>query len=198
MKEYPYSFSKLQSSENDHDDPKHLKVGFWSRVTVWWMNNIMRQGNQKPLGEGDLFAVDDLRSSKVMAERLQHTWSEELQISRSSGAQPNLVRAVYRIGNLRDYATITILPVISCSMILLQAVFLAMILRDMRAYGRNGIGYSCVYISGIFLSSVVEFVGDSVSTYKASCTGIQARSALTALIYNKVCCVMCQGTRYVV
>lgn len=186
MTKYSYSFSKLTTSVEGNDSTKPLNVGFLSRLTVWWMNDLMRTGSEQPLEEDDLFTVAELESSKIMAEKIRQTWLEELKVSETSGAKPGLVRAVCRTGNICDYSVIIFVPFVTCSMMLLRAILLAMILQDITDYGRQAMPWLCLYITGIFVFTVVEFLGENVVKYRACCLGIKARSALTSLVYNKV------------
>lgn len=188
MNNYSYPFSQLKTTEEEKVGTDSLNVGFVSRLTVWWMNSLMKKGSERPLEEEDLFAVADLGSSKIIAEKLQRTWSDELKVKSigKTDKKPSLLRAIYRIGNTCELSTIIFLPLVSCSMMLLRAIFLAMILQDLTEFGIKAIPWLYWYITGIFFFTVVEFLGENVVKYKARCAGIQARSALASLIYNKV------------
>lgn len=95
-----------------------------SRVTLQWMNTVLKLGSRKPLGKEDIFPVREEDSMDQLVLKLEIKWQREVYISRAQGCKPHMWRALSRMFSWRAYMTLFILKVLR----LLASVFLPLLL----------------------------------------------------------------------
>ncbi len=48
-----------------------------SRLSFWWLNDMIIKGFKKPLDRNDLWQVDEEESSRYLTQKLESQWSKE-------------------------------------------------------------------------------------------------------------------------
>jgi ATP-binding cassette, subfamily C (CFTR/MRP), member 1 len=62
-----------------------------SRLTFWWIGNLMSLGYKRPLEKDDLYVLNDTRIAKNVVNNFQNSWEKEY--TRKDGKTPSILRA---------------------------------------------------------------------------------------------------------
>ncbi|CAG8808622.1 4507_t:CDS:2, partial [Cetraspora pellucida] len=54
------------------------KANLFSKLTFWWINDLMSLGYKRPLEKGDLFVLNDARTAKIVTDKFEVKWKKEL------------------------------------------------------------------------------------------------------------------------
>ncbi|KAG0327756.1 hypothetical protein BG000_000802, partial [Podila horticola] len=66
-----------------------------SRLILWWMNGLFRQGYKNRIEEDDLYEMLDRNKAGFLAEGLMEQWNQEQARAKEKGRKPSLLRAVF-------------------------------------------------------------------------------------------------------
>ncbi|RIB04579.1 P-loop containing nucleoside triphosphate hydrolase protein [Gigaspora rosea] len=72
------------------------KANLFSKLTFWWLNDLMKLGYKRPLEKDDLYVLNDARTAKIVTEKFSSEWKKEIE-KIALGKKPSLIKALYRV-----------------------------------------------------------------------------------------------------
>ncbi|CAG8661679.1 18370_t:CDS:2, partial [Racocetra persica] len=72
------------------------KANLFSKLTFWWLNDLMSLGYKRPLEKDDLYILNDKRSAKNVTDKFEAEWKKETQ-KIALGKKPSLLKALFRV-----------------------------------------------------------------------------------------------------
>ncbi|CAG8788181.1 13535_t:CDS:2, partial [Dentiscutata erythropus] len=71
-------------------------ANIFSKLTFWWINDLMSLGYKRPLEKEDLFVLNDARTAKIVTDKFEAEWKKEVE-KIALGKKPSLIKALYRV-----------------------------------------------------------------------------------------------------
>ena len=167
-------------------DPVHPETtaNFLSLITFSWMNDVVKSGNNLPLGKNDFLPLHEKAQTRQQTERLQNLWNNDVTESSKQNRKPKLWKSVLKFIPLKDVfiSWLTILTFSTC--IILQPMLLWGLLGVLRSGDeKRDIAYVYAALMGLTLLSAVSA---HFACYKCDILGMRLSSAIKGLIYLKV------------
>ncbi|CAG8759895.1 27966_t:CDS:10, partial [Gigaspora margarita] len=72
------------------------KANLLSKLTFWWVNDLMSLGYKRPLEKDDLYVLNDERTAKILTDKFETEWKKEIE-KIALGKNPSLVKTLYRV-----------------------------------------------------------------------------------------------------
>ena len=91
-------------NQNPRDGANRLSIIF-----LWWMNDVLKLGNKRPLTEEDLFHLPEDFKAEILVEEAEKYWLEELKRSQTRRRKPSLWKATARLISWKSGLVIIIL-----------------------------------------------------------------------------------------
>ncbi|XP_059662249.1 ABC transporter C family member 10-like [Cornus florida] len=182
-------YAHLQGEEAEVSSEIHVddnitpfaKAGFFSRMSFWWLNPLLKTGKEKILEDKD---IPKLRQED-RAETCYFTFKEQLskQKQRHSLTTPSVLLTIFfcywkaiLISGL--FALLKVVTV-STGPLFLKAFILV-------AEGEDSFKYEGYALTGgLFLAKCLESLSERQWNFRTRLIGIQVRSLLSAAIYQK-------------
>ena len=174
--------AKYEKIRNCDVNPK-AKASIFSRVTFWWMNDLLATGHERPLDNDDLYQLLEENKTERQVERLEKNWEEEVQ--RHSG-KPYLFRALVYMFGWADYSFLFCLSFINGTCLLLQPVFLSLLLRLMALGSAEDFWWAYIYGVGICVSSLVSGLTAVHTFHNSYVISMKWKVATLGLILKRV------------
>ncbi|KAL4375617.1 hypothetical protein HN51_009570 [Arachis hypogaea] len=157
------------------------KAGFFSRMTFWWLNPLMKKGKEKTLEDED---IPKLREPD-RAESCYSVFIEQLnkQKQKEPTLQPSVFwtimschwREIWISGFFAFIKVVTL----SCGPLLLNAFILV-------AEGNESFKYEGYVLAiSLFFAKIIESLSQRQWYFRCRLVGMKVRSLLTAAIYKK-------------
>lgn len=179
-------YSKITGVEDDRKCISHpLKTAnIFSILTFWWMNDVLRTGNKRPLEQSDFLPLHESGRTREWTERLKNQWNSDIERCNKEKTNPNLWKSILNIIPLQDIC-------ISWSLILLesfgrivQPLLVGILVQFLRNSNKDpSILYFCAALmasNGLFY--ILAHSGD----FYLDLLGMKLRSGLQGIIYHKV------------
>ncbi|XP_075493641.1 ABC transporter C family member 10-like isoform X2 [Primulina tabacum] len=157
------------------------EASFWSKLTFWWLNPLLKRGTEKTLSDEDM-------PSLHVSDRAESCYLSYLEILDRRKQSDRLAESeVLMTIELRNWREIVIsgffalLKVISVSAgpLLLKAFIKV-------AEGNESFGYApYILVATLFLAKIVESISQRQWYFRSKLVGLRVRSLLTAVIYQK-------------
>ncbi|KAJ7969846.1 ABC transporter C family member 10-like [Quillaja saponaria] len=173
-------YNGISKGEFDHVSP-FAKAGFFSTLSFWWLNPLMKMGKQKTLEDED---VPKLRE----ADRAESCYLLFLELlDRQKQSEPSSQRSVLRTIVVCHWQEILIsgffaflkVLTLSAGPLLLNAFILV-------AEGEASFKYEGYVLTlSLFLSKITESISQRQWYFRSRLIGMKVRSLLTAAIYKK-------------
>ncbi|GFZ01477.1 multidrug resistance-associated protein 14 [Actinidia rufa] len=169
-------------SEVDTDDSvtPFVKAGFFSRMSFWWLNPLLKKGKGKILEDKD---VPKLRKVD-RAEACYSVFMEELSKRKEKGTpNPPILSTIFfwqRRGILMSgfFALVKVLAVATGPLLLKAFIRVAQ--------GKETFKYEgYALIVGLFIAKCLESLLERQWYFRSRIIGLQVRSSLSAAIYQK-------------
>ncbi|CAG8505069.1 20407_t:CDS:2 [Gigaspora rosea] len=80
------------------------KANLFSKLTFWWVNDLMSLGYKRPLEKDDLYVLNDARTAKIVTDKFETEWKKETALRK----KPSLIKALYRALWARFYLTVLV------------------------------------------------------------------------------------------
>ncbi|XP_058779034.1 ABC transporter C family member 10-like isoform X1 [Vicia villosa] len=165
----------------DNNVTLFAKAGFFSKISFWWLNPLMKKGQEKTLQDED---IPTLQESE-RAESCYLSFVE--QVNRQGENEPSSHSSVLwtivlchwkEIFMTGFFALIKVLAV-SCGPLLLNAFILV-------SEGNESFKYEgYVLVISLFIMKIVESLSQRQWYFRSRIVGMKVRSLLTASIYRK-------------
>ena len=150
--------------------PENLSV--YSALSFNWVSEIMHKGYRRPLQESDIFVLPESDRCAGIAERLQRNFDE---------MRPSLFHALKR-----EWLWLTVRAglwkIVNDGSQFTGPIFMSLILKGLTDFSVGHL--SCLAIC-MYLSQIVGAVGEAQYFQTAMRVGMQLRSSLMGLIFQK-------------
>nr|XP_027186555.1 ABC transporter C family member 10-like isoform X2 [Cicer arietinum] len=179
-------YTPLNSQLNDVVPISHVtpfaKVGLFSKISFWWLNPLMKRGQEKTLEDED---IPKLRESD-RAERCYSLFEEQLNKRRENeSSSHSSILSTIVLCHKREilvtgfFALIKVLS-LSCGPLLLNAFILV-------AEGNESFKYEGYILAiSLFFIKIIESLSQRQWYFQSRLIGMKVRSVLTAAIYKKI------------
>ncbi|RRT65394.1 hypothetical protein B296_00010380 [Ensete ventricosum] len=180
-----YEPLKDESSANEENSDESVtpfaKAGFFSRMSFWWLNPLMKKGYQGPLEEKDIPQLGKVDRAETCYLRFLEQLDRQKE--RQQTSSPSILWAIVscfqkEIVVSGFFALLKILT-LSAGPLLLNA-FIKVSLGN-EAFEHEGY----VLAFGMFLAKCLESVSQRQWYFRTRRLGLQVRSLLSAAIYQK-------------
>ncbi|XP_028400456.1 multidrug resistance-associated protein 4-like [Dendronephthya gigantea] len=168
---------------------RKVKANFVSKLTLWWIVDLLWKGNKNPLNLNDLYHVDKEDRAERRSGRLGKIWRDEKTFANQKQRKPKLWKAMIRYITWKEYGVVSFW----CFSAVSGAVFFRyLVLKLMEAVNDNIANdmrskYACiVYLWGMIIASLVGSFSMRHFNLNTSLLGIKSRAAVLGLIYQKV------------
>ncbi|XP_061342018.1 ABC transporter C family member 10-like [Gastrolobium bilobum] len=178
-------YTPLNGESNKNDSISHVtlfaKAGFFSRMSFWWLNPLMKRGKQKTLQDKDIPMLrEEDRAESCYLLFLDHL---NMQKQKNPTSQPSLLRTII-LCHWREilisgfFALIKVLA-LSSGPLLLNSFILV-------AEGHESFKYEGFALAiSLFFTKIVESLSQRQWYFRSRLIGVKVRSLLTAAIYKK-------------
>ena len=161
-----------------------ITANFLSVLTFWWMNEIFRKGNKRPLDQSDLLPLHHQDKTHDSTERLQKQWNSDLQKCNDDGTEPKLWKSVIKMISFKEFC-------ISWSLLLLTSVNQVMqplLIGILVHFLKSGAAHPAyLYLcAGIMTFSGLLYIFSNYNAFHLELLGMKLKSSLQGLIYLKV------------
>ena len=176
------TFEKVPSSQT-RVNPR-ATAGFFSFLSFYWLNDLLKLGNARPLEADDLYPLLPEHESEKLTDTLERAWKVECK--RAEHASPSLLKALLSLTNLTEYLFVMTLAFSRSVNNVLIPIFASLLLATLeeKIPENNyllyvyGLALSLCAFSAVFVIQLFE--------YRASLIGMKICTALTGLLYKKV------------
>ncbi|XP_068702097.1 ATP-binding cassette sub-family C member 4-like isoform X3 [Montipora foliosa] len=152
--------------------------------TFWWLNDTFKKGYKHPLENADVFQVLPEDESKMLTDRLENLWNEEVQDAKRKNRKPRLRNAFIKF--LGFYYLLLAAPVLleeGCK------IFTPLLIARLITFFNPvpGISKTDAYITGVGLSliSLIMAVFHAPAYFLPTRCGVHLRIAAGSLVYRK-------------
>ncbi|KAL7183143.1 hypothetical protein ACSBR1_041762 [Camellia fascicularis] len=172
---------EIDTDESDDDVTPFAKAGFLSKMSFWWLNPLLKKGKAKVLEDKDIPKLREVDR----AETCYLTFMEELRKRKEKGTaqNPPFLSTIFfcqrRALLISGFFALLKVLTLSTGPVLLKAFI------DV-AQGKEAFKYEGYVLTlGLFLAKCLESVSERQWYFQTRLIGLQARSLLSAAIYQK-------------
>ena len=169
------------SSKNPRDGASALSIMFF-----WWMNDVLKLGNKRPLTDQDLFPLLEGHKAEVLIEKAEKCWLEELKGAQSKNKKPRLWKAVARIIPWKSGLAMLTLQTIRPLSYAFLPVCLWLLLKTLNDGPNLDMKFAFIYVALLGITSMVQAVTSQHFNYLADQWGLKVKVAIIGLVYKKV------------
>ena len=176
------TFEKVPTSQAGVN-PK-ATAGFFSYLSLKWLNDLLQLGNARPLEADDLYPLLPEHESEQLTDTLEKAW--KLECKRTKDTSPSLLKALLSLTTLTECLFVMCLALIRCITNLTIPFLVSLLLATLEENVPENI--YLLYVYGLSISLCAFIVGylTHLSEYTSSMIGLKLRAALTGLLFKKV------------
>lgn len=183
------NYEKL-SSETQPENPKK-NAGFFSLLTFAWLNDLLKQGNKRPLENDDLPPLLKEDQNEALVEHLQKEWiliCDESKPGESKGwmKTAKLWGAFLRIVPVSEILVVVSLAALHVTLRIMQPLFLIGLLSELMEESRVLKRWIYFHAAGVCLCAWLIAIFKCHCDYRSSMIAMRIRSAVLGLVYKKV------------
>jgi ATP-binding cassette subfamily C (CFTR/MRP) protein 4 len=181
------------------------KANFISKLTLWWIVDLLWRGRLKPINQDDLDPVREEDRSEFRTELLEKTWRNEKISANQARRKPKLWKAMLKCFSWKEYGLLCLSCFSTISgNILYRYSTLKLIysLWSITADGLQSRNQYLINIWGMIIGSILTNFGIRHFNLSTPILGIKSRAAVVGLIYKKVgifitLCLATQQSKYI-
>lgn len=159
----------------------------WLSITLfWWMNDVLKLGNKRPLSEEDLFHLLEDYRAEVLVEEAEKYWFEELKRSQSTGKKPQLWKAMARLISWKSGFGMIILKTLQSLSFVSLPLCLWLVLKTLNDGPNLDMKFAFIYVALLGLTSLIKALTTQHYDYLTELWGLKLKVALIGLVYKKV------------
>ncbi|KAJ1385406.1 P-loop containing nucleoside triphosphate hydrolase, partial [Sesbania bispinosa] len=178
-------YTPLNDESNKNDSISHVTLfanaGFFSKMSFWWLNPLMKRGKEKTLQDEDVPKLrEEDRAESCYLQFLDHL---NKQKQKDPSSQPSVLRTII-LCHRREilisgfFALLKVLS-LSSGPLLLNSFILV-------AEGNESFKYEGFVLAiSLFLAKIIESLSQRQWYFRSRLIGVKVRSLLTAAIYGK-------------
>lgn len=168
-------------SQNPRDGTNWLSVVFF-----WWMNDVLKLGNKRPLTDEDLFPPLEDYKADVLVDNAEKYWFEELKKSESVKRKPRLWKAMVSLIPWKSGLVMLMLKTLQSLSFVFLPVCLWLVLKTLNDGPNIDMKYALIYVATLGVTSVVKALTTQHYDYLSELWGLKLKVALIGLVYKKV------------
>ena len=170
---------------NPRDGANWLSIIFF-----WWMNDVLKLGNKRPLTEEDLFCLLEDYKAEVLVEGAEKYWFEELKRSQSRRQKPRLWKAMVSLIPWKSGLVMIILKTLQSLSFVSLPLCLWLLLKTLNDGPNLDMKFAFVYVALLGLTSLIKALTTQHYDYLTELWGLKLKVALIGLVYKKVSSVI--------
>lgn len=168
-------------SQNPRDGGNWLSIMFF-----WWMNDVLRLGNKRPLTEQDLFPLLEGHKAKVLVEKAEICWLEELKKGQLLNKKPRLWKAMAGLIPWKSALVMIGFGTIRALSFVFLPVCLWLVLKTLNDGSNLDLKFAFFRVALLGMTSVLQAVSTNHYDYLTEQWGLKLKVALIGLVYEKV------------
>ena len=168
-------------SQNPKDGANWLSVIFF-----WWINDVLKLGNKRPLTEEDLFHLPEGYKAEVLVEEAERYWLEELKRSQSRGKKPSLWKAMVRLIPWKSGLIMIILKTLETLSVVFLTLCLWLVLKTLNDGPDLDMKFVSMCVALLGLTSLIRTLTTQFYDYLTELWALKLKVALIGLVYKKV------------
>ncbi|XP_068752769.1 ATP-binding cassette sub-family C member 4-like [Montipora capricornis] len=167
--------------QNPRDAANWLSVIFF-----WWMNDLLKLGNKRPLTDNDLFPLLEDYKAEVLVEDAEKYWFKELKKSQSGKRKPRLWKAMTSLIPWKSGLVMIILKILESLSSALQPLCLWLVLKTLNDGPNQDLKFAFMYVALLGATSVMKALTTYHYDYLTELWGLKMKVALIGLVYKKL------------
>ncbi|KAK7391291.1 hypothetical protein VNO78_19705 [Psophocarpus tetragonolobus] len=178
-------YAPLNDESNQNDSIIYVtpfaNSGFFSRMSFWWLNPLMKMGKEKTLRDEDIPRMGE----EDRAESCYFLFLDQLnrQKQKDPSSQPSVLRTIilchWREILISGFFALLKVLALSCGPLLLNSFILV-------AQGHQSFKYEGFVLAiSLFFAKIIESLSQRQWYFRCRLIGLKVRSLLTAAIYKK-------------
>ena len=177
------------SGPSDSQNPKD-KANWLSIIFFWWMNDVLKLGNKRPLTEEDLFNLPEDYKAEILVEEAERYWLEEIKKGQSKGKKPRLWKAMVRLIPWKSGLVMTILKTLETLSVVSLPLCLWLVLKTLNDGPDMDMKFACTHVAILGMTSLIKALTTYHYDYLTELWGLKLKVALIGLVYKKVSSVI--------
>ena len=173
--------SRPSNSQNPRDGANWLSIIFF-----WWMNDVFKLGNKRPLTEEDLFHIPEDYKAETLVEEAERYWLEELKRGQSRRKKPRLWKALVRLIPWKSGLIMIILKTLESLSVVFLPLCLWLVLKTLNEGPDLDMKFVSMYVALLGLTSLIKALTTHHYEYLTELWGLKLKVALIGLVYKKV------------
>ena len=177
------------SGPADSQNPKD-KANWLSIIFFWWMNDVFKLGNKRPLTEEDLFPLPEDYKAEILVEEAERYWLEELKKRQSRRKKPSLWKAMVSLIPWKSGVAMIILKTLQCLGLVFLPLCLWLVLKTLNDGPDIDMKLVSMYVALLVLITLINALATHHYDYLTELWGLKLKVALIGLVYKKVSLVI--------
>ncbi|XP_028407860.1 cystic fibrosis transmembrane conductance regulator-like [Dendronephthya gigantea] len=166
-------------------------ANFISKITLWWVFDLLRRGNTSPLNHENLYPIRGEYCAQHRIKRLEKVWTDETNSAKRENRRPKLWKAMLKYFTWREYGLLCFLTFYFIAGNIFYRYFVLKLIVSLRSYRvtheiRKSRSVNLVYVWGMIIGFLVQKFSSRHINLVTPVLGMKARAALIGLIYQKV------------
>ena len=178
---HPKIMRNTSNNKNPRDGASALSIMFF-----WWMNDVLKLGNKRPLTDQDLFPLLEDHKAEVLIEKAEKCWLEELKGRQSKNKKPRLWKAVARIIPWKSGLAMLTLQTLRSLSFASRPVCLWVLLKTLNDGPNLDLKFAFIYVALLGITSVLQALTTQHYNYLAEQWELKLKVAIIGLVYKKV------------
>ncbi|KAJ7322782.1 hypothetical protein OS493_032967 [Desmophyllum pertusum] len=177
----PLKEAMEKENKNPRDGASALSIMF-----LWWMNDVLRLGNKRPLTEKDLFPIPEDYEAEVLVEKAEQCWFDELKMSQSKNMTPRLWKAMLRLIPWKSRFVMIILRTLWSLSFAFLPLCVWLVLKTINDGPNMDMKFAFVFVALLGLLTTIRAASTQHYDYFTELWGLKLKVALIGLVYKKV------------
>eukprot|EP01094_Clydonella_sp_ATCC50884_P012540 TRINITY_DN2274_c0_g1_i1.p1 TRINITY_DN2274_c0_g1~~TRINITY_DN2274_c0_g1_i1.p1 ORF type:complete len:657 (+),score=275.64 TRINITY_DN2274_c0_g1_i1:84-1973(+) len=150
-----------------------------SKLTFWWMNDILALGHKRALEEDDLYPLAVADRTASVADMFRGCWEKQLE-----GDKPSVLKALLA-AFLVPFVIGGLFKVVQDFLTFMGPFFLNLIIKYVMGNDPQELWYGVSLALGMMLCSVVQSLSLQTYFFKVFRVGMHLRAAIVTIVYSK-------------
>lgn len=160
--------------------------GFFSAVTMSWMNPLLKSGYERPLNSKDLYELSSEDQAEYIVNKLNKAWEGEVESAKECQRSPRLWRALLDIHSWQTYILILLLKSTRIMTNVGISIFLWYFLNMIRSDTSVTIYLKVLVAVGLASCFFVNIFTSCFHTYLSLKVGMRMKVGVIHSIYSEV------------
>ncbi|KAL2527384.1 ABC transporter C family member 10 [Abeliophyllum distichum] len=157
------------------------KAGFWSKMSFWWLNPLMKKGRDKTLDDEDLPELHE--DDKAQSCFLLFTEKSNRQKQINPSAQPSILKTIL-LCHWKDIFISGFFALLKTTTLSVGPLLLNGFIKV--AEGKASFEYEGYLLAALlFFTKIIESLSQRQWYFRMRLIGLKVRSLLTAAVYKK-------------